>query len=179
VPARPFLGPTERLVALGAVTLVQLALGLFLLWGLRVQIRPKQEFVTSLIQIPLRPTERPKVVTPRERPLILRRPAAAAASEKPASGPNSNTSSAPPRISNELATPSFASGHLPDGASGVFSSGAGNGGQGGEGTGAGDGGGTDLVQIAGAILPQDYPRELRQRGLGGRVRILFTVGTDG
>jgi protein TonB len=52
------------------------------------------------------------------------------------------------------------------------------GGTGGEGTGYGQGG-TDLVQIAGAITPSDYPRELRQRGIGGRVGMIFTVGPSG
>jgi protein TonB len=60
----------------------------------------------------------------------------------------------------------------------AIGSGAG-GGSGGQGYGGDDEGGTDLVQIAGAILPSDYPRELRERGIGGRVGILFTVGTDG
>lgn len=53
------------------------------------------------------------------------------------------------------------------------------GGSGGQGFGDSDGGGTDLVQIAGAIGPSDYPRDLRERGIGGRVEMLFTVGTDG
>jgi protein TonB len=57
-------------------------------------------------------------------------------------------------------------------------SGAG-GGSGGEGYGSGDEGGTDLVQIAGEILPSDYPRDLRERGIGGRVGIVFTVGANG
>jgi protein TonB len=42
-----------------------------------------------------------------------------------------------------------------------------------------DEGGTDLVQIAGAILPSDYPRNLRDRGIGGRVGVVFTVGVKG
>ena len=48
---------------------------------------------------------------------------------------------------------------------------AGSGSGGGEG--AGDDGGTDLVQIAGEILPSDYPRDLRERGIGGRVGVLL------
>ena len=47
------------------------------------------------------------------------------------------------------------------------------------GYGSGDEGGTDLVQIAGEILPSDYPRDLRERGIGGRVGIVFTVGING
>src|SRR5206468_1823963 len=47
------------------------------------------------------------------------------------------------------------------------------------GAGDADQGGTDLEQIAGAILPSDYPRYLREAGIGGRVGILFTVGPNG
>jgi protein TonB len=53
------------------------------------------------------------------------------------------------------------------------------GGTGGEGYGDDDGGGTDLVQIAGAIGPSDYPRDLRERGAGGRVEFTFTVEPNG
>jgi protein TonB len=53
------------------------------------------------------------------------------------------------------------------------------GGSGGHGDGADDGGGTDLEQIAGAIGPSDYPRDLRERGLGGRVEFTFTVEPNG
>jgi protein TonB len=60
----------------------------------------------------------------------------------------------------------------------ALGSGAG-GGSGGEGYGSDNGGGTELVQIAGEILPSDYPRDLRERGIGGRVGIVFTVGTNG
>jgi protein TonB len=56
-------------------------------------------------------------------------------------------------------------------------SGAG-GGSGGDGTGDGDGG-TDLEQIAGAITSGDYPRDLRDQGIGGRVGMVFTVGPSG
>jgi protein TonB len=59
---------------------------------------------------------------------------------------------------------------------------AGNGSGGGSGgTGYGDSGegGTDLVQIAGAISPSDYPRSLGNAGIGGRVSVTFTVETNG
>ena len=52
------------------------------------------------------------------------------------------------------------------------------GGTGGQGYGD-DGGGTDLEQIAGEITPRDYPRDLRDAGIGGTVGLMFTVGTDG
>ena len=60
----------------------------------------------------------------------------------------------------------------------IIGSGAG-GGTGGQGYGGDDEGGTDLVQIAGEIRSSDYPRDLRERGIGGRVGMIFTVGTDG
>jgi protein TonB len=63
------------------------------------------------------------------------------------------------------------------GAGPAIGSGAG-GGAGGTGYGSEDEG-NDLVQIAGAILPSDYPRDLRERGIGGRVGIVFTVGKSG
>jgi protein TonB len=56
---------------------------------------------------------------------------------------------------------------------------ASGGGRGGQGYGADDEGGADLVQIAGAIGPSDYPRDLRERGLGGRVEFVFTVEPNG
>ena len=52
------------------------------------------------------------------------------------------------------------------------------GGAGGNGYGE-DEGGTDLEQIAGEITPNDYPRDLRQAGVGGRVRFVFKVEPNG
>ena len=49
---------------------------------------------------------------------------------------------------------------------------------GGEGYGAG-GGGTDLEQIAGEITPRDYPRHLREAGVGGVVGLSFRVEPTG
>jgi protein TonB len=60
----------------------------------------------------------------------------------------------------------------------VLGGGAG-GGAGGNGYGDSEGGGTDLEQIAGEISPRDYPRHLREAGIGGTVGILFTVGVNG
>ena len=53
------------------------------------------------------------------------------------------------------------------------------GGPGGNGDGEGGEGGTDLEQIAGGIFPSDYPRHLRDAGIGGRVEFVFTVAVDG
>jgi protein TonB len=59
----------------------------------------------------------------------------------------------------------------------ALGSGAG-GGTGGSGYGEGEGG-TDLEQIAGEITSRDYPRDLREAGIGGRVGVLFTVEPNG
>jgi protein TonB len=60
----------------------------------------------------------------------------------------------------------------------AIGSGAG-GGAGGNGYGGDDGGGTDLEQIAGSIEASDYPRHLRDAGIGGRVSFVFTVEPNG
>jgi len=52
------------------------------------------------------------------------------------------------------------------------------GGPGGQGYGS-DEGGTDLAHIAGEILPSDYPRDLGNSGIGGRVSVLLEVGVNG
>src|SRR6185437_7737670 len=52
------------------------------------------------------------------------------------------------------------------------------GGAGGNGYGEDDGG-TDLEQIAGEITSRDYPRDLREAGIGGRVGMLFKVEPNG
>jgi protein TonB len=49
---------------------------------------------------------------------------------------------------------------------------------GGDGYGGG-GGGTDLEQIAGEITPRDYPRRLREDGIGGTVGLSFRVEANG
>jgi protein TonB len=59
----------------------------------------------------------------------------------------------------------------------ALGSGAG-GGNGGNGYGE-DEGGADLEQIAGEITLRDYPRDLRDAGIGGRVGVLFTVEPNG
>ena len=59
----------------------------------------------------------------------------------------------------------------------AIGSGAG-GGTGGNGYGN-DEGGTELEQIAGEITSRDYPRDLREAGVGGRVQFTFTVEPNG
>ena len=54
------------------------------------------------------------------------------------------------------------------------------GGTGGYGYGyGGGGGGSELEQIAGEITPRDYPRDLREAGIGGVVEMTFRVEPTG
>src|SRR5690348_12970378 len=87
MPAPAPVQPRERLVALVAVALVQLGLGAALLIGLRIDILPRAELVSQLIDIALpRPPPPPSVkVSP---PRAARRSSAAApkAQQKPIGG---------------------------------------------------------------------------------------------
>ncbi len=55
MPASAEVGPRERVAALAAVAFVQLALGLVLLNGLRVDVRQPGELVERLVEIALPP----------------------------------------------------------------------------------------------------------------------------
>lgn len=177
VPARP----RERLIALAAAALVQLGLGAALLSGFRVEALRQNEFVSRLIEVTL-----PRLPPPPEVAVVKPRPAQRHESAAPKAQPKPIGGSPGPQPSHALPVPTPVVAVRPSappsgGGSGTgpsFGSGAG-GGSGGQGYGADDGGGTDLVQIAGAIVPSDYPRDLRERGIGGRVGIVFTVGTNG
>jgi periplasmic protein TonB len=182
MPAAGDIRPRERLAALVAVVVVQLGLGLVLLNGLRVEFGRTGEAVERLVEIALPP--RPPPVSPPVRPKpTLRRDHRAAAAPKaeptPLGGsPGPKPAHAPPSITPLVAVrPSVAPSGGGAGSGPAVGSGSG-GGTGGRGTGGGKGG-TDLVQIAGAILPSDYPRDLRERGIGGRVEMVFTVGPNG
>lgn len=181
MPASAALRPRERLVALAAVVIVQLALGAALLIGLRVDTLRNNELVSRLIEIAVPKPPRPPVVpvTPL-RPAEHKMTAAPKAAAKPLGGsPGPQPSHAPPTPTPVVALrPSAPPAGGGTGAGPAVGSGAG-GGSGGQGYGGDDEGGTDLVQIAGEITSSDYPRDLRERGVGGRVGMVFTVGTDG
>jgi protein TonB len=181
MPASAALRPRERLVALAAVVIVQLALGAALLIGLRVDTLRNNELVSRLIEIAVPKPPRPPVVpvTPL-RPAEHKKTAAPKAAAKPLGGsPGPQPSHAPPTPTPVVALrPSAPPAGGGTGAGPAVGSGAG-GGSGGQGYGGDDEGGTDLVQIAGEITSSDYPRDLRERGVGGRVGMVFTVGTDG
>ena len=183
MPAPAPVQPRERLIALVAVALVQLCLGAALLIGLRVDILVHGELVSRLIDVTLpRPPPPPPPVVTDHRPRTVRHSSSAApkAVQKPIGGspgpvPAHALPAPKPIVALRPSAPVSGGG---SGAGPAAGSGAG-GGSGGEGYGNGDEGGTDLVQIAGEILSSDYPSDLRERGIGGRVGIVFTVGTNG
>lgn len=183
MPASAPVRPRERLLALAAVALVQFGLGIALLSGFRVDVLQHDGLVSRLIEITL---PSPPPPPPPEEPALRPRPsprhtaAAPKARPKPIGGspgrqPSHATPAPTPLVAVHPTAPTSGGGNGTGPASG---SGAG-GGNGGQGYGADDEGGTDLVQIAGEILPSDYPRDLRSRGIGGRVGMVFTVGTNG
>ena len=183
MPALAPVRPRERAIALVAVALVQLCLGAALLIGLRVDILARGEFVSRLIDVALpRPPPPPPPVVRVSRPRSARHSSSAAprAVQKPIGGsPGPVRSHALPAPSPIVALRPTAPASGGGSGTGPAAGSGGGGGSGGEGYGSGEGGGTDLVQIAGEILSSDYPRDLRERGIGGRVEIVFTVGTNG
>lgn len=180
MPAPTEVRPRERFAALAAVTLVQIVLGAALLSGLRVDTLRDNELVSRLIEVTIPP--QPATVVPVVHPRVIRRHEAAApkAEPKPIGGaPGPHPSHATPAPASVVAFPhAVAAAGGGSGTGPALGSGAG-GGTGGEGYGGDDDGGTDLVQIAGEIRASDYPRDLRERGIGGRVAMVFTVGTNG
>lgn len=173
--------PRERAYALAAVVLVQAALALALIRGLHVDLSRSSDAVQRLIDVAL-PKPPPPPQPPVRPPPKARHHAAAAPKAAPVQiggsrgpKPQHAPASVTPIVAvKPAATPPSGGGTGTGPASG---SGAG-GGSGGTGAGEGDGG-TDLEQIAGAITPGDYPKNLRDAGVGGRVAFLFTVEPNG
>lgn len=180
MPASAQVRPRERVTALVAVALVQLALGLVLLNGLRVRVTQPIESAQRLIEIALLKTPPPKPV---ERELkVADKPQsspAARATPKPIGGsPGPKPSHSAPAITPMVAIrPSAAPSGGGSGAGPALGSGSG-GGSGGQGYGEG-GGGRDLELISGEIFPSDYPKHLGNAGIGGRVGVTFTVVSNG
>jgi protein TonB len=172
--------PRERAIALAAVALVQLALGLALLSGLRVQFSRSGEMVGRLIDVTLQPP--PPPVVPATAPPRPKRAEQSApkAEPKPLGGsPGPQPAHAPPSVTPVIALrPSVAPSGGGSGTGPALGSGAG-GGTGGNGYGASGGGGADLELISGDILPSDYPRRLAKAGIGGTVGMRCTVGVTG
>lgn len=169
--------PRERAYALAAVALVQAALGLVLLRGLHVDVTRPGEVIQRLVDVTL---AKPPPLVPVEHPRRQRHAAAAPKAERVKTGgsPGPRPAHAPPSVAPIVAVkPSAAPSGGGTGTGPALGAGAG-GGSGGNGYGDGEGG-TDLEQIAGEITSGDYPRDLREAGIGGRVQFTFTVEPNG
>jgi len=171
------VGPRERLVALAAVVLVQVGLALALLSGFRVQVVRQADVVERLIEIALPRT--PPPVQPVQKAARHKAAAPKAEPAKLGGSPGPKPAHAPPSVAPIVAVKPSAA-HSGGGVGSGPALGAGSGGgAGGNGYGDAGEGGTDLEQIAGAITPSDYPRRLRDAGIGGRVEFDFTVNPNG
>jgi protein TonB len=170
--------PRERALALAAVVLVQAGLGFALLTGLHVDVTRSGEIVQRLINVTLRKPPPPVVVPPPPKAQHHQASAPKAVPEKLGGSPGPRPAHAPPSVTPVVAVkPSVAPSGGGSGSGPAIGAGAG-GGTGGNGYGA-DEGGTDLEQIAGEITSNDYPRDLREAGIGGRVSFVFTVEPNG
>lgn len=177
VRQRKIVRPRERAVALAAVVLVQGGLGFALLQGFHVDVSKPGEVVQRLIDLTLPKPPPPIQPAP---PKSQRKQAAApkAKPDKLGGTPGPELAHALPTVAPVIVVkPTVAASGGGSGTGAATGSGAG-GGTGGTGFGGGDGG-TDLEQIAGAITPRDYPRSLRDAGIGGRVIFTFTVLPNG
>ena len=174
MPATLEARPRERAAALVAVVLIQGAIGVALLMGLQVDVSRPREAAQKLIAVILdQPPPPPPKHYNRPAPASKAQPAPPGSQPTPKPVP----AQAPPTpVLAIKATPSPSAGGSGTGAAVGVGTG---GGAGSYGAGSGEGGGTDLVQISGAITQSDYPRDLREHGLGGRVEFTFTVAPNG
>lgn len=177
--AKRTVRPRERAYALVAVVFVQAAIGFVLLTGLRVDFTRSTEIVQRLVDVTLRKPPPPVVpVQPPPKPQRHQAAAPKAAPDKLGGSPGPQPAHAPPSVTPVVAVkPSVAPSGGGTGMGPALGAGAG-GGAGGNGYGEDDGG-TDLEQIAGEITSRDYPRDLREAGIGGRVGVLFKVEPNG
>ena len=170
--------PRERAYALAAVGFVQLVLGAVLLSGLRVDLTQPADVVQRLIDVALPKPPAPPPPLPRPRPKHHQAAAPKTAPQKLGGSPGPKPAHAPPSVAPVIPVkPTVAASGGGKGSGPALGAGSG-GGTGGNGYGADDGG-TDLEQIAGEITPRDYPKNLREAGIGGRVLFTFTVEPNG
>ena len=171
--------PRERMYALAAVVIVQAALAFALISGLHVEVSRSNEIAQRLVDITLpKPPPPPPPVQPPPKPQHHQAAAPKAEPAKIGGSPGSKPPHAPPAVTPVIAVkPSAAPSGGGSGSGPALGAGAG-GGAGGNGYGD-DEGGSDLEQIAGEITPEDYPRDLRNAGTGGRVNFVFTVEPSG
>ncbi|HEX8839491.1 MAG TPA: TonB family protein [Sphingomicrobium sp.] len=173
--------PRERAVALAAVVLVQTVLILALVSGLHVSVTRAGDAVQRLVQVTLSnpPPPPPPTVEPRPKPGASSEDAPKAAPLPIGGSPGPAPTHAPPSVTPIVAVqPTAAPSGGGTGSGPATGQGAG-GGTGGNGFGEGDDGGSELEQIAGAITPKDFPKHLREAGIGGRVFFVFTVESNG
>ena len=175
---KDMMRPRERAYALAAVVLVQAVLGIVLVRGLHMDVTRPGEVIQRLVDVALVKPPPPLVPIEHAHPQQHRNAAAPKAEPaKPGGSPGPQPAHAPPSVTPVVAVKPSAA--LSGGGTGVGSAlGAGAGGGTG-GNGYGDDGGTDLEQIAGEITSRDYPRDLREAGVGGRVQFTFTVEPNG
>jgi periplasmic protein TonB len=170
--------PRERAYALAAVVLVQGVLSVVLLRGLHMDVTHPGEVIQRLVDVTLPKPPPPPVVAVRPKPQHHQAAAPKAEAVKPGGSPGPQPAHAPPSVTPKVAVkPTAAPSGGGTGTGPALGAGAG-GGSGGNGYGA-DEGGTDLEQIAGEITSSDYPRNLREAGVGGRVQFTFTVEPNG
>ena len=181
MPAPAKVRPRQRLTALAAVVLVQGALIVVLASGFRVDVARTRQSVEQLIDItlakplPIPPPPPPPPARPRERHSEA---AAKAAPAPPGGSPGPKPAHAIPAPSPVVSVrPSAPAAGGGTGSGPALGAGAG-GGTGGNGDSADDGG-TDLEKISGEITTRDYPRALREAGVGGHVSFTFTVEPNG
>jgi protein TonB len=173
--------PRERIQALAAVVAVQAAIGFALLTGLKVDFQHPVDSVQRLVEVTLTPPPPPAPKPVEQRKPAARPEAAAPKAEatKPGGSPGPKPAHAPPSVTpivpiSPTAAPS--GGGTGSGPAAGFGA---AGGPGGNGYGGGGGGGSELEQIAGEITPRDYPKRLREAGIGGTVGISFRVEANG
>jgi periplasmic protein TonB len=181
MPAPAPVRPRERLVAFAAVVLVQGGLIFALVSGFRVDVQRTRDSVERLIDITL-PKPPPVPPPPPPRPAPAKHHAEAAPKTVPSPpggspGPKPTHAAPAPRPAVPVRPSAPAAGGGTG--SGSATGSGGGGGSGGNGPGADDEGGTDLEQIAGEITSRDYPRDLQNAGVGGRVLFTFTVEPNG
>lgn len=172
--------PRERAYALAAVVVVQSTLAAAIFSGLHVDVAHSGEAVQRLIAITLAkpPPPPPPLVHVVTKPRHRQAAAPKAAPVKIGGSPGPKPAHAPPSVAPVVAVkPTAAPSGGGTGSGPGVGVGAG-GGRGGSGYGDGDGG-TDLEQIAGEITSADYPKHLREAGVGGRVSFVFTVEPNG
>jgi protein TonB len=173
--------PRERAYALTAVALVQAGLAIVLFRGFHVDVAHPGEMIQRLVDVSLDkppPPPPPPIPVQRSKPRHHQAAAPKAEPDKLGGSPGPRPAHAPPSVAPVMAVkPTAAPSGGGTGSGPALGSGAG-GGTGGNGYGD-DEGGSDLEQIAGEITARDYPRELREAGVGGRVQFTFTVEPNG